>query len=403
MLTKQIGTLDTPCFVFNEEELRSNFATFQAAIQNAWSKDSRVAYSIKTNPLPWILEVAHACDCMAEAVSDEEYELAQACGFMPEEIVFNGPVKSERAFLRALKQNSMVNLDSARELRWLSESVQQDPSYVREVGLRINIDLESFVPGETISGERGGRFGYCYENGQASEAIVALQTLGDAVRITGLHMHVTTYSRSIDVYRVLARHAVEIARKHSLELDYVDIGGGFFGGGSANVGAYETYAEAIAQELSVTFDPNHTKLIVEPGGAVVCTPGYYAGRILDVKDTTYGRFVTTDLSRVNIDHEMKKESYCYEILPCDNTSRAILPQQVICGFSCMESDRLCVLEEEQELFEGDLMVIKNAGAYSLSFTPGFFIRYAPRTYAYQSNGELVEVGFASWRPEVGAR
>lgn len=54
-------------------------------------------------------------------------------------------------------------------------------------------------------------------------------------------MHVTTLSRSQKVYRTLADFAVEIIRSFKLDLDWFDIGGGFYGGGPANVGAYDEY------------------------------------------------------------------------------------------------------------------------------------------------------------------
>ncbi|WP_332517365.1 hypothetical protein [Gordonibacter sp.] len=384
--------LETPCFVFDEVELRANFTGFQQAMRNAWGGNARLAYSVKTNPHPWIVETALACDCWAEVVSDQEYDLALACGFKPESIVFNGPIKGKDHVRRALHEGSIVNLDSARELRWLAEfaaEAAQNTSCAATlaVGLRVNIDLEHFCPGQTTSGANGGRFGYCRENGELAKAIEALRALEPQVRIAGLHMHVTTYSRSLEVYRTLARHAASIAEEFNLNLDFVDIGGGFFGGGPRNTGAYESYAEAIAEELRRVFDPARTSLIVEPGGAVVCTPGSYAGRVVDAKDTGYGRFVTSELSRINIDHEMKKTSYAYELLPHDDKSdREVLSRQVLCGYTCMESDRLCLLENEPCLEEGDLVVIANAGAYSMSFTPGFFIERAPATYARDAHG-----------------
>ncbi len=397
MMDKELFALQTPCYVFDQEELAANFTGFQSAVRSLWSPASNVAYSIKTNPLPWVIDVARACGCMAEAVSDEEYELARERGFAPEDIVFNGPIKGRAAFEAALENGSAVNLDSARELRWLEELAAAGGPALR-VGLRANIDLESFCPGQTVTGAAGGRFGYCYENGELSRAVQRVQALEPAVRIVGVHMHVTTRSRSVEAYRVLARHAAIIAREHALDLEFVDIGGGFFGGGAANKGAYEAYVQAIAEELRAAFDPARTRLLVEPGGAVVCTPGRYVGRVLDAKDTGYDRFVTCDLSRINIDHEMKKTSYCHDVVPCDACPRPTMARQVLCGYTCMESDRLCVLENERELREGDLVVIRNAGAYSMSFTPGFFIRYAPRVYARQPDGALVDVGAASWRP-----
>ncbi len=139
------------------------------------------------------------------------------------------------------------------------------------------------------------------------------------MRIAGLHMHVTTRSRSLGVYEALARNAAEVIREFELnELDFVDIGGGFYGGGPKNVGAYERYASVIAGLLSPGMRPLSHKAGGRAGGAVVCTPASYFGRVLDVKETTYDRFVTCDLSRINIDHEMKKTSYAYELhLPAE--------------------------------------------------------------------------------------
>lgn len=397
-MNESLFQLETPCFVFDETELADNFHDFARALHAHWSPASEVAYSIKTNPLPWILRTARTCGCMAEAVSDEEYELALACGFEPQRIVFNGPIKGRARFESALEQGSLVNLDSARELRWLAE-IARTTDRVLSVGLRASIDLESHCPGQTVTGAAGGRFGYCYENGELARAVQAVRAIGPNVRIAGLHMHVTTRSRTVEVYRVLARHAAVIARELDLDLKFVDIGGGFFGGGEANRGAYDAYAQAIAAELSAAFDPERTRLLVEPGGAVICTPGRYVGRVLDAKDTTYDRFVTCDLSRINIDHEMKKTAYAYEIVRHDpEAAPRRLARQVLCGYTCMESDRLCILENEAELAEGDLIVIKNAGAYSMSFTPGFFIRFAPHVYACKADGSFTDVGEASWRP-----
>lgn len=395
-MIKNLRDLKTPCFVFDEGELKANFLGFRDALQKAWGCHAQVAYSVKTNPLPWMLGVARSCHAWAEVVSDEEYNVAHQAGFSPSEIVFNGPIKGQKRFCAALLQGSVVNLDSERELRWVSELAKREKSLLK-VGLRVNLNLEKYCPGQTLTGSAGGRFGYCYENGEFARAVAQLSKAGDSVRLCGLHVHVTTKSRSIEVYQVLARFAVRLAKEFRLSLEYIDMGGGFYGGGPHNEGAYEAYANAISAELRDGFDPATTRLIVEPGGAVVCTPARYLGRVLDTKDTEYGRFVTTDFSRVNIDHEMKKTSYPLEVVFADSNVRPLLSSQVIGGFSCMESDRLCNLYNQPELREGDLMIISHAGAYSMSFTPGFFIRFAPAVYTRTLAGEYVEVGNASWR------
>lgn len=393
---EKLETLNTPCFIFDEEALRANFNDFNAALRKSWSGDSRVAYSVKTNPFPWVLQCARSCDCLAEVVSDEEYALALDEGYAPEKIIFNGPIKGKEWFVWALEHGSMVNIDSEREVRWLEEMAQQLRSFgdkgasqlsAMKVGVRANIDLDSFCPGETVTGKNKGRFGFSYEGGKLGEVFGRLRAAG--VKISGLHMHVTTLSRSQKVYQVLASHAAKIISEYQLgdSLRFVDMGGGFYGGGKANVGAYDEYATTIVGELATVCDPEKVNLYVEPGGAVICTPGYYLGRVIDVKDVLGKRFVVSELSRINVDHEMKKTSYAHEL---HAKKHEPLKEQVLCGYTCMESDRMCVLYDEPELSEGDMVLIRNAGAYSMSFTPNFFIEYPPAVYAY-SSGEFAEV------------
>ena len=386
----ELQDLETPCFVFDEPELRANFNDFRAALHEHWGPNANVGYSVKTNPFPWIVRTALDCGCLAEVVSDDEYALALECGCDPSDIIFNGPVKSADWLEYALRTGAIVNLDSESDLEIVRRFAQEGNQ--AKVGVRVNIDLESHCPGETVTGEAGGRFGWSYEGGDLARVIDTLRSIPNVV-ITGLHMHVTTRSRSQKVYRVLAEHAARVVCEFDLDPEFIDIGGGFFGGGLNNVGAYDDYAQTIASALVDAVDPATCALYVEPGGAVVCTPGYYVARVRDVKVTPRDRFVVTDFSRINIDHEMKKTSYNHRAFA---SGKDVLPRQVMCGYTCMESDRLCVLENAQELLPGDLIVINFAGAYSMSFTPGFFIWGPPAVYI--KNGDAMRLERPRSRP-----
>lgn len=373
--TELLG-LDTPCFVIDKDELVRNLADFRKALSDEWSRNSALAYSVKTNPLPYILEITKKSGCFAEVVSDEEFSLALSQGFSPGEIVFNGPIKGKDWFKFALDSGAMVNIDSRRELAWTLGYAASAACPVN-VGIRANIELEKYCPGETLSDDHHGRFGFSYESGDLGFAIAELRRSPN-VFVSGLHMHVTTRSRSKHVYEVLSYYAKLIIAENNLSLRYLDMGGGFYGGGSLNAGAYEMYVSTIRKALGDACDPETVKLIVERGGAVVCTPGYYVGRVVDAKNILDERYVVTDLSRINIDHEMKKTSYN---LITYAASKETLPSQNLCGYTCMDSDRLCELKDSPELHEGDIVVINNAGAYSMSFTPEMFIRYPPAVYA----------------------
>ena len=103
-----------------------------------------------------------------------------------------------------------------------------------------------------------------------------------------------------------------------------------------------------------------------------------------MKDIVDEHYVVTELSRINIDHEMKKTSYVHEMV---TSAQETLPRQIICGYTCMDSDRLFTAHDEPALQAGDAVVIRYAGAYSMSFTPQFFIEYPPAVYAMAPNGQ----------------
>lgn len=144
----------TPSFVVDQPTLGRFCDRFEAALATHWP-NSIVAYSFKTNSLPWLVGYMRERGAWAEVVSDTEYELALALGYTPDRIVFNGPVKGRERLRAALVEGSVVNLDSHREVRWASELARERPDRELAVGLRVNWDLEARCPGESATPDEG--------------------------------------------------------------------------------------------------------------------------------------------------------------------------------------------------------------------------------------------------------
>ena len=282
---------------------------------------------------------------------------------------------AERPFWRQCASGCIVNIDSKRELVWLKELDNAGGKY--EVGLRVYVDLEKNCPGESAMGNEGGRFGFCYENGELEKAIGFLAEL-ENIRLAGIHLHSGSKTRSLNVYRAISRMACEVKEAFGLELDYVDIGGGFCGG-MKDKPQFGDYLEVISEELCKAFDKEKTTLILEPGTSMVSSPFSFVTRITDVKDTTVNRFAVTDGSRIHVDPLMKKNKYFYRIEYSGKEERLVMEKQVISGFTCMEDDRLFVLDNHRELVPGDYVIYEKVGAYTMCLTP-LFIRYYPDVY-----------------------
>ncbi len=374
-------TLSTPCYIYDELGLRENLRGFRMAMEGCWDKGPvSMGISVKTAPIAGVLELARSEGYCAEVVSDDEYALALDAGFRPDEVVFNGPIKSKEWMFFALDSGAVVNIDSNRELRY-AEEYARECCMAPRVGLRVNFDLESACPGETCAGGEPARFGFCVEDGLFAGAVARLRSAG--IEPAGLHLHTSTSSHSTSVYEELCREAVRLVSSCSLiGLEYVDVGGGFYGGG-ADQDSYLKYAHVIAEGLAPLGD---IKVILEPGGSVLATAGSLLGRVIDSKTVRGTRFVVTELSKLDLNSTLfsRRSFSCEPVIDCPDRER--LCRQTICGYTCMEMDRVVDVDDWPALEEGDLVLIHNAGAYAASFAPGFFIKQMPSVYLKLRDG-----------------
>lgn len=390
-------TLPTPYFVIDETILQKYYHMLTESLQANWD-NYLVGYSFKTNSLPWLVSFVKRNGAYAEVVSEDEYLLARYLGYENHEIIYNGPYKSESSFRDVLLAGGYVNLDSKLELSWLKSLASEYPGQTFAVGIRANFDLEKMCPGETTMGEISGRFGFCYETGMFADALGQLRKIPN-VNIVGLHLHSSSKSRSVDIFRSIAKMACQLQQEFQLSLSYVDLGGGYCGGMKGRP-EYPDYFPAIAQELSKCFSPAETKLIVEPGISLISKCTTFVTSVFDVRDIKGSRYVMTDGSRFNIDATMIKTSHLFHTDYAESEmppeQRRIMEEQVISGYTCMECDRMFLHENAPELLPGDRIIYENVGGYTMSLNP-LFIQYFPPVYVRQEE-TLIQVR-RKWTPE----
>ena len=369
-------TLKTPYFLINKKELDKNINDFQHALKSIWP-NSQLSYSVKTNSLPWLLEYLHSKNVYAEVVSDEEYRLALKCGFNDKQIIYNGPIKGHDLFIRALEKGAIVNIDSKNDLKLINEI---DKPLESNIGIRVNPNPKIFDKNDIEYVEDGFRFGFSDDNEELEQAIKIVQTKSDSV---GLHLHCNSITRSKEVYIAMAKYALNIIKKYKLKISYIDMGGGFFGGVPGKTTQVE-YINAIKQIFASVVDARKTKLYVEPGSAIIGSVVDLVTSVIDVKNTANARIVTTDGRRIHMDPLWSKKGYMYSL---ETQKETEINKQIICGYTCMDHDRLMVIENEKELSIGDKLIYHRVGAYTMTFG-GMFICYYPDVYV--SDSERVE-------------
>ena len=377
--------LQTPFFRIKEKDLLYDISLLKTALADNWG-NYVMGYSVKTNSLPWLLTYLKQQGFYAEVVSETEYDLVTRLGFPGKHIIYNSPIKDKKVFESVLLYGGYVNLDSNYELDWMQELSRLYPNRRFKVGVRVNCDIGTLCPEETLASESGGRFGYCYENGILKYAVSTLNSLPN-VTVTGLHLHSSTQSRSVQVYGALAKMAVRIAKEYGLDLDYVDMGGGYFGGRDDKPD-YRDYFKEICKELRTYFNPEDTVLIAEPGVSLISRATTFETSVIDVKDIRGRKFVVTDGSRVNLNPLVTRHVYPHHLEYCsDTTDRPTEDSQWICGATCMEYDRLFEIKDGTALLPGDKIIYETAGGYTMCLNP-LFINYFPAVYIEHEDGSL---------------
>lgn len=381
----------TPCYILHEDKLIAGINKLKDALNEYWP-NSIYGYSVKTNGLPWLVNYMKNSGFYGEVVSEDEYQLVRKLGFEPNNIIFNGPVKGKESFLEAIQTGAIVNLDSSREVEWLIDNASIISPETR-IGLRVNFNIEKYCPGESSGGEDGSRFGFSYENKDWKRAFDRLKFFG--IKVSGIHLHIGSHTRSVKLYTAIAKQACIMKEEYGIDFDFIDIGGGYFGG-MENRPQFKDYIAAVAQVLGESFNPEKTTLIMEPGTSLCSAPFEYITTVVDVKDTYASRIVTIDGSRNDVDPLHTKKGYFLKVespgfdsflegtledaqnaLPFSD--RDICKRQLVYGYTCMETDRLVTLENRQELRVGDELHIDKVGGYTMCLTP-LFIKYFPRVY-----------------------
>lgn len=363
-------SISTPKYVVNFTKFKQNCEAVMTPFDREWCKNTIYGYSVKTNRDAELIKYASSkLGWYIEMVSPDEYNYCVGLGIPQSEMILNGPCKSSLIVNESLPVR-YLNLDNLDEVHEFCEHGNHNIN----VGLRINFDLESVCPGETTAGDEVSRFGIDAEGADLDEAVKLLKE--KEIYSFGIHLHTSTKSRSLGVFKALAQKAVELRARYNVEFSFVDIGGGFFGGQKiAGKPSMEEYAIAICDELKVGFDPLKTKLILEPGASVLSTCVSYETRVINVRNIRGVRVITLDGTLLHVNPFLAKRNQ-----PFDNMyvteDRETIDKQIVCGSTCMETDRFSVLNNEVEIKKDDILVFHNVGAYTMAFN-SFFIFNPP--------------------------
>jgi diaminopimelate decarboxylase len=371
----------TPCFAYRLDVAQDSFASLRAALPPR----VRLAYAVKANPHPGLLELFARLGASFDCASGGELERVGAAGVPGSRILFAGPGKAGDELALALRMGARIQADGIEDFERVAALAAGRPAHasITAIGLRAPIALSlrvhpasGIAEGSRIIGGTGpSAFGVDEEDldGFLREA----RRFPD-IRVSGLQVFAA--SNELDARRLLANHAAALAigermeGVHGLSLELVDLGGGL--GIPYAEGEAELDIGALGRGLAGLLDDNpwfRGGLLLEPGRWLAGPCGVYLARVLRVKESRGTRFAVLE---GGVNHLLRPLLTGQEF-PARAPGKSGEPLvQTLAGPLCTSLDRLG--SPRLPLLEaGDLVMLGQAGAYGFTEAMGAFLSHPP--------------------------
>jgi len=344
----------TPLMLISRNTLRKQYDRFKRHLPNVTP-----FYAIKANPNPEIIKEFIKLGTGFDVASAKEMDLVLSLGADPKDIIFANTIKSTEDISRAhRKKVKLMTFDNEPELYKIAKHCPGGKVLVR---IKVN-NHGSAVELSLKFGAEPDQAIFLLKKAHS----LGLKPMGVAFHVGSQCTNVENYFHALDVSSVIFNEAERVG----IPLTMLDIGGGFpirhFD--DDNHITFKDIAVAVRKKMKRLF-PKETRFIAEPGRFFAGPAGTLVTEVVGrtfrnnknyyyLNDGVYG-----DFSGMVFDH-------CrYEFKTLRRGQKFL---SALAGPTCDSFDTLSLNEDLPEMDVGNIVYVKNIGAYSCaSAVPGF--------------------------------
>jgi len=364
-----------------------------ATLERLFPAGTLHALAVKAAPLPALLARSARCSSGLEAASGPELHLALRAGCPPGRVVYDSPAKTAAELREALALGVHLNADNLQELARL-DALDAGSAPAASLGLRVNPQVgEGAIASTSVAGAYS-KFGEPLERrGEIVRAFVERPWL------TGLHMHVGSQGCAVELFTAGARALLELRRaieeaSGERRVARLDIGGGLpvsYAPGSP-APSMEDYVAALGRECPELFDGT-LRLFTEFGRWAFAGQGFAASRVEYVKEQQGHR---TAVIHLGADMFLRPcylpDSWRHELAvagPDGAPKAGPLAPWHVAGPLCFSGDFLARARPLPEMEPGDWLLVRDAGAYTLSMWSRYNSRQMPKVLGVEGDALTV--------------
>lgn len=377
-LLRAADEFGTPTYVYSEEVLRRQCAALREHLRGI---PFRLLYAMKANSCPAVLRILMEEGLGIDAVSPGELHLALRVGFPPERILFSANNMTDAEMEDAAVAGVLLNIG---ELSRLDKFGRYAPGSA--VCVRLNPQVGAGHHEHVITAGERSKFGIPVE--QVASIHEVAQRHG--LRIIGLHQHIGSGIMSAETLWKAMTVLLEAAEAFP-DIRFLNFGGGMgiaYSPDDQPIDLNE-FGRRIVDPLGAFADRHPSDTLAfwfEPGRFLTAEAGALLVRVNTLK-TNRGRvFAGTDSGMNHLVRPAIYGSY-HEIFNLSNPDGSLATYDVT-GNICESSDVFARGRQLQEIREGDVLAVLDAGAYGMAMASEYNFRPLPAEVLLAADGEL---------------
>ncbi len=365
---KLVRSFQTPFYCYSKSRLNENIKNFN---KNFEKTKPLICFSVKSNSNSKLLKIIKNNGLGADVVSLGELQKALKVGFKPSKIVFSGVGKTMSELDFAIKKKILlINVESESELKNIISLSKNKKSLVN-VGIRLNPNVNAQTIGKISTGRMQDKFGLAFKD---AIKIIDKYKNSNSVRFKCLSVHIGSQILSNVPYQKMMRVVNSFLEKVSVNFEYIDFGGGM-GIDYANKKKFDF--KKLALEINKFSKRNECKIILEPGRSIIGNTAVLISKVIYIKENLKKDFIILDAGMNDL---IRPALYNAEhmIIPANKSNKKSKKEYDFVGPICETSDRFLKMKKFQKLNEGDIVILKDVGAYGYVLSSNYNVRPMPK-------------------------
>lgn len=344
----------TPLLCVSRSVVRRNYEAMRAAMPGV-----ELFYAAKANPDATILRTLASLGSSIDVCSHREALSALNAGFTPDQMIHTHPCKTDGNMRDCYAEGiRWFTFDNTNELLKMT-------AYASDISLLMRLAMTSNSSQINLSAKFGAH------PNEALAMMLRAKELGLHVR--GLSFHVGSQCANPDGYRTAlekARVVWDAAVAHGIELEVLDIGGGFPAPYKDQVLTLDSFCREIQSAIDDNFGDLNIRVIAEPGRGIAAETATLVTKVIGKSIRNGKRWYFLDDGMYGSFSGRVFDHADFPLLAENQDDRHVFPC-VVAGPTCDSGDVICDDQWLPDLEIGELVLVPTMGAYSNASASAF--------------------------------